>query len=247
MFFVFLVTLSVFMRLLIVKDSLAVERIYLQGNVIMSQLELSKTKLDIADCFEQAIDIYKKNFILLIVASAVVQLLIICSVLILAGPLAGGFFYMLLNAYRRDDKTVQVGDIFRMMHKFWPLFLLMLIEIILVLLGLVLLVIPVFIVNCFLLYTQLSMIDKDLGVRDSLKKSYSIVIEKGFGVHLLLSIITLALAIGPSFIPYVGWIVGIVSAPLASLMITSSYLTHMPAATIANDTSDTLDDKFPED
>lgn len=201
----------------------------------MAHIELTETKLDIGNCFDEALEMYKKNFVLLIIAAAVCQALSFFSLLILAGPLWGGFYFMLLNAFRREDKRVVVGDLFRMMHRFWPLFLLLLVEIILVLLGLVLLVVPMLLVNCLLLYTQLLMVDRGLGVKESLVTSSHIVLEKGFGMHFLLSIICLALSITTSFIPHVGWLLGVLTMPLTALLVTSSYLLHIPIETVRDD------------
>jgi hypothetical protein len=181
-------------------------------------------RFDIGSCFNDAVEMYKRNFLPLVLAAAIYDVLSIFSLLILAGPLLGGLYYMCLRGMDRPDKRIDLGDMFRAFDKFWPLLALFFIEFVLMLLGFTALIVPGLLLTAIWLFTQLLMIDKNMGVFEVLGKSPSIVFRKGFGTNLLLAVICTALILGASSVPYVGVVLGWFVHPLAWLLITSAYI-----------------------
>jgi hypothetical protein len=147
----------------------------------------------------------------------------ICTVFILAGPLSGGFSRMTLNALRREDKTVDMGDLFRCFNRFGRLFGLFFISFIAILIGWALFIVPGIALMTIWLFPFLLVVDKDLGMFQSLGVSQNIVTRKGLGANLLLVIITLVLIL-PAFIPYLGFLLGWFLTPITWLMCASAYV-----------------------
>ncbi|NQT46813.1 MAG: hypothetical protein HQ593_04970 [Candidatus Omnitrophica bacterium] len=181
-------------------------------------------KLDIGRCINDAIDLFKRNVLILALATFLFQVISIFTIGILAGVLMGGYYWMLLNALRKEDKKVELGDMFGLFSKFLPLLGLFMLQTVLTLTGFVLLIIPGIIVATMWLYATFFMVDKNTGVIESLKTSWNLVRQKGFGMNILLLVIYVALASGGGMVPYVGWIIGLFLLPLASLMLASAYI-----------------------
>ena len=192
-------------------------------------------QLDIGRCFEQAIEVYQKNFVILVVAALLTELLSLFSLFILAGPLSGGWCRMTLNALRREDRRIDFNDLFAAFNQFWPLVGLFLVTGICVLAGLFLCVAPGVLLATVWLFPFYVMVERNADIGESLRQSYAIVKRGGFGINLLLALIVLALEVVSVFVPYLGWVLGWVLTPLASLALTSGYLQQVgeqtPAAT----------------
>ncbi len=180
--------------------------------------------LDIGKCFNEALEVYKKNILILVLATFLLQAISIFSLLVLAGVLSGGYFWMMLGAMRRENKKVELGDMFRLFNKFFPLMGLLIIESVLVFLGFFLLVIPGILLATMWLYAFFIMIDRNEGVFSSLKGSWAMVRRKGLIANLLVCIIYLILAGVGGWIPGVGWIITLLIMPLGGLVLTSAYL-----------------------
>ena len=183
----------------------------------------SKPILDIGRCFNDAIEVFKKNILILALATFLFQAISILTIGILAGVLTGGYYLMMLNALRKEDKKVELGDMYGLFSKFLPLLGLFVLQTLLTILGFMALIIPGIILSTMWLYAIFFMVDKNTGVIDSLKTSWNLVRQKGFGINLLLLVIYIALAAGGGMIPYIGWIIGLFLLPLASLMLASAY------------------------
>lgn len=180
--------------------------------------------LDVGRCVNDAIDVYKQNWVILAISALVVEILVLFSLTLLAGPLCGGLSLMLLRAFDRDDKTVDLGDLFRCFGQFFTfagLFYLMLVPLVI---GTFLCLVPGLLLATFWLFPYYLIIDHELGVFDSLRASKEIVSRKGFGANFALVLITFALSIAPSTIPYLGVVLAWFVSPLAWLMVTSAYI-----------------------
>ncbi len=195
--------------------------------------------MDIGRCMNDAVDVYKKNWLVLVLAAIIVDVLIVVTLLILAGPLSGGFSKMVLNAMRRADKTVNLGDLFGSFHRFCGLLGLFFLCLIAVFVGLALLVIPGIALMTIWLFPFYLIVDKDMRVFQSLGVSQNIVTRKGLGANLLLVIITLVLIL-PSFIPYLGIMLAWFLTPITWLMCASAYVQQV------DEDDGTLADLFPE-
>jgi len=180
--------------------------------------------LDIGRCFSDALDVYKKNILIAVLATLVFQLLSLFTLLILLAPLYGGFCLMMLNAMRKEDKKIVLNDIFGLFNKFLPLWGLLLLQTLMTLAGFLLLIVPGFIVVTMLLYTFFVMIDKNKSVMESIKASWTTIKEKGFWINLALCAIYLVLTAIPGQLPFVGWIAALFVTPFAMLLLTSAYI-----------------------
>jgi hypothetical protein len=171
--------------------------------------------LDIGLCVNDAIEVYKRNWLTLTLAALVFNFLMIFSLFILAGPLYGGICHMLLRAFDREDKKVDFADMFRCLDKFVPLLGLFFLTLFPILFAFALCGIPGLLLGTIWLYPFYLIIDEDQGVFASLGASKEIVMRKGFAPNLLLFVITLALEILPSTVPYAGIVLAWFITPIS--------------------------------
>jgi hypothetical protein len=181
--------------------------------------------MDLGKCFNDAIEIYKRNVLLLLLAALLYDALSVCTLFILAGPLYGGICILTLNAFRRGDKVIDLADLFRAFDRFGPLVGLFFITLFGTLLGFALLIVPGVILSTIWMFPFYLFIDRRLPVFDALRESYDLVMRNGFWNNLLLLAIELALTVGPLIIlPAVGEVLAIATTPLAWLVVTSAYM-----------------------
>ena len=185
--------------------------------------------MNIGRCFNEAIEVYKRNFVQLVVAAFLFELLTLVSLTLLAGPLAGGFALMTLNAIRRDDKYADLGDLFRGFRRFFSLVGLFYLTLIPIMFGLLLLLVPGILLMSIWIFCSFLVIDRDLGVVDSIGTSTQMVQRSGLGNYFLLVIIILALSMAPSAIPFLGILLGWFLMPLAWLLEASAYSQEVDA------------------
>lgn len=195
--------------------------------------------MDVGRCVNDAIELFQRNWLILIVAAILFDVLTLFSLLILAGPLYGGICLMLLRACQRESKQVDLGDMFRCFDRFLRLLGLFFIPLIPVLLGLVLCILPGLYLATIWMFPFYLVVDKDLRLFESLGVSKEIVMRKGFGINLLVAVISLALHILPSSVPYLGIVLGWVFPPIAWLIVTSAYIQQV------HDDDGELADLFP--
>jgi predicted Ser/Thr protein kinase len=180
--------------------------------------------LDLDRCFREAIAVYKKNLLILVLAAFLFHVLSLFSVFVLCGPLLGGICLMTIRAMRREDKRVDLGDLFGMFGRFWPFVGIFFLTAPAVCLGFVFCLAPGFALAALWLFSFYLMVDADVGVFRGLRASQTIVARKGFGPNLLLFVIAAALELGPKLVPGVGLLIGWFVTPLAWLMVTSAYI-----------------------
>ncbi len=180
--------------------------------------------MDIGRCFNEALEVYKRNLAQLVVAAFVFDFLSLVSLTILMGPLMGGWCLMTVNAIRRKDKFVDLGDLFRGFGKFFSLFGLLYVGAIPILVGLVLGIVPGVLLMTIWIFCFFLVVDRDEGIFSSLGLSKRIVTASGLGNYLLLVIIVTAISIAPCAIPYVGFIIGWFLMPIAMLVEAAAYV-----------------------
>jgi hypothetical protein len=184
-----------------------------------------RTALDIGRCFNDAIDVYRQNFLALFLAAVVFEILSIASLFILAGPMFGGIVIMTLRSMSAGPpRPIRMGDMFGQFHRFWPLVGLFFIEMLAGLAGLALLIVPGIAIAALWLFPTYLMLEHHLGVVDALTTSVRIVRRRGFWINFALAGIMIALSLGPALVPYVGWVVGWLLTPLVWLLNTSAYI-----------------------
>ena len=131
---------------------------------------------------------------------------------------------MTLKSLRREDQAVQLGDLFGTFGKFGTLVGLFFFSVLLSLLGLLFLIVPGLVLMTIWLFPFYLVVDRNLGVFESLKASTDLVMRRGFWRNFLLMLISLALGIAPLLVPVVGTVVGWLLAPLGWLIVASAYL-----------------------
>ena len=179
--------------------------------------------LDLGRCLNDAMDVYKKNFLTFVVAAVLFDLLVICSLLILTGPLWGGIVIMTLRAMSEPGKEAKLGDMFGGFQYFGPLVGMFFLTVIPILVGYTALLLPGLILSALWTFSPYLIIEHKMGVIDSLRMSWRIVCRRGLWINTALAFVTFALMVVPTVIPYVGWIAGWFIAPIAWCMLTSAY------------------------
>src|SRR5712691_738437 len=79
------------------------------------------TPLDIGRCFNEALAVYQKNVIILVLAAIVFEFLSVFSLFILCGPLCGGIYLMTITTLTSPEKKIDIGLMFSQFSRFGPL------------------------------------------------------------------------------------------------------------------------------
>jgi hypothetical protein len=186
---------------------------------------MDRRQLDIGKCFADAWSVYKVNILMVLLATIIFQLISLFTVLILSGPIFGGYCLMMINAMRKQDKKVELNDMFKLCgSKFGPLLGLFFLQVVAMFAGFLLLVVPGVLLMTMWMYSYFMMVDRDKGILDSMKGSWHMVKDNGFWINLSLAIIYIILTGASNQIPVVGWAINIIMVPFAVLLITSGYM-----------------------
>lgn len=188
----------------------------------------SEVSLDIRRCFNDAFEVYKSNILILVLAAFLSSIISLLTLFILMAPITGGYCYMMLCAMRREDKRVELADMFSMFKIFWPLFGLFWIQGLLIVGASFLFIIPGIFLATVWMFSMFVMVDKSTGIMPSLKISWNTVIRNGFWLNFALIVIYLAINIIPSYIPLLGLFIGFFVSPFAVLLMTSAYIQQIP-------------------
>jgi hypothetical protein len=184
----------------------------------------AKNPLDLSRCFNDAMEVYRDNFLTFFFAAIVFDLLSMCTLFVLAGPLWGGIVLMMLRTMTNRAEKAKLGDLFAAFDRFGPLVALFFLMLVPQLAGFALFVLPGLLLTTMWLFPTYLMVDQNLGVIESLKASWRIVRQRGIGINLAAAALMVVIGIVPHFIPYVGWVVGWFVTPLAWLINTSAYI-----------------------
>ena len=84
---------------------------------------MSKVEVDFGGWFSKAFELYKKNFVTLLLASLIASLLGSLTIGVLMGPLYVGLFAVTLGLLDGAVPAPQPGDVFKGLQKFLPAFL----------------------------------------------------------------------------------------------------------------------------
>jgi hypothetical protein len=196
---------------------------------------IPQPSLDLGRCLNDALEVYRKNFLTFVLAAILFDVLTICSLLVLAGPLVGGVTLMCLNAMRDPEHKARLGDLFGTFNRFGPFVAYFFLTTIAILLGFTLLIVPGLMLSAVWLLSSNLMVDHHMGVIDALRTSWRIVLARGFWINLAAAFIIFALCVGPMLIPYVGFAAAWFVAPLAWLINTSAYVQQVKEHTDLSD------------
>jgi len=180
--------------------------------------------LDLGRCLNEAMDVYKKNFLTFVVAALLFDLLSIASLTILAGPLWGGIVIMTLNAMTSPAKDAKLGDLFGAFRRFGALVGMFYLMVIPILVGYSLLLLPGLLLSALWMFPTYLILEHNMRVVDAMQTSWRIVCRRGIWINTALAFILFAMLVVPNLIPYVGWIAGWFIAPIAWAMNTSAYI-----------------------
>jgi uncharacterized membrane protein len=180
--------------------------------------------LDLGRCLNEALVVFQKNVVILLLAAIILEVLSLFSLFILAGPLSAGIYLMTIAALTTPDKKIDVGLMFSQFTRFGPLVGLFFLTTIPVLLGLAFFIVPGLLLMALWMYSFPLLIERNMGVTEAMTASWRIVMRNGLGWNLLLAAIIFALGIAPTFIPYLGWVIGWFLAPITWLMVSSAYI-----------------------
>jgi len=132
---------------------------------------------------EDTYRIIKEEPIILILGGFVIQLLTLLSMGILAGPLIGGYFLVIIY-YLRDNRKPSFNDIFSGLQQFGNLFSYFFVLLI-ILVGFMLLILPGFLFATWWLYVLPLMADRKISFSEAMKLSMNKVNETGFLIHFV--------------------------------------------------------------
>ena len=204
---------------------------------------------------EDTYRIIKDEPVVLILGGFIVQLLTILSMGILAGPLMGGYFLLIIY-YLRDNKKPSFNDIFSGLQQFgrlFPYFLILLI----ILIGFMLLILPGLLFATWWLYVLPLMVDRKVSYSEAMRLSMDKVNETGFFMHfvflLLVTVIPMVLLnFLSTVIPFL-FVLKILLPPLQAGCLASLYIDQFgraepaPGATFGPESfSDTKEEFEPE-
>lgn len=181
-------------------------------------------RLDISKCFNDALEVYKQYWQMLVILNLILGVLIFVTLGILAGPLVASYNLVLIELLRRKKEKIEISDLFKFFHRFWPLVGLFYLQILIILSGTILLIIPGIIFSIMLLYVFYLAADKGLGPIDAIKKSWKIVSIKGFGVNLAIALLSGVITFAVQMVPFLGYVLGLFVAPFTALLIASAYI-----------------------
>lgn len=193
-------------------------------------------KLDFGRCLEEAWDVFLNNWLILMVAGLLYAVLSVVTLFILAGPLSAGMSLLALNTLKRDDRRVDLGDMFATFNRFFGTVGLFFLTAIPVLLGLMICVAPGLFLMTIWMFPFLILVDQQTGVFESLSRSQEMAFRAGFWNVVVLMLVELALDLLPQFVPFAGAIVSFATTPLAFLMVAAAYrqlIASPPPETVA--------------
>jgi len=187
-------------------------------------------KLDIGRCVEEAWDLFLKNWLILTVAGLLYVVLSTITLFILMGPLTAGFCLLALNALQRDDRRVEVADLFGMFHRFFGLTGMFFLTFVAVMLGLALCLVPGLFLMTIWMFPFFIVVDQQAGVFESLGRSQEMTFQIGFWNVCVLMLVEQALYLLPQFVPFVGGIISLATIPIGILVVAVAYrqVTAMP-------------------
>ncbi|MCF7870604.1 MAG: hypothetical protein K9L95_01740 [Candidatus Omnitrophica bacterium] len=180
--------------------------------------------LDIGRCFNDALEIYKQHWSMLIVLQLILGLLIVGTLGIVAGPLVASYNLVLIELLRKKKEKIEIADLFVFFNRFWPLTGLFYLQLLIIGGGYILFIIPGLIFSVMLLYVFYFAADKGASPKEAIKKSWDIVLAKGFWPNFIICILAGAIMTAVQMIPLLGSILGLFAAPFTALLIASAYI-----------------------
>ncbi|MBW6451464.1 MAG: glycerophosphodiester phosphodiesterase [DPANN group archaeon] len=175
----------------------------------MAKVEKIKD-LKVETVITDAFNIFKNNFVMLVISALIVALGSIFIITI--APLSYGFF-MLCHKLVKKEKA-EVKDVFEGFNYFFRSWSIFLLTFILVVIGVIAFIIPGIVVAFLLIYTIPISIIKNMGVTDSMSASYNIA-KNNLLFTVILTLVTFGINAVGGFIPFFN----LITTPLTVIMI----------------------------
>ncbi|MCF7869640.1 MAG: hypothetical protein K9L69_01500 [Candidatus Omnitrophica bacterium] len=180
--------------------------------------------LNIERCFKDALEVYKQHWQMLVVLNIILGLLIFATLGIMAGPLIAGYNFVLIELLRKKKERVEISDLFKFFDRFWLLAGLFFLQLIIILGGTILLIIPGIIFSIMLLYVFYLAADKSLSPQEAIKRSWKIVSDKGFWPNFAIVVLSVIIMMFVQMVPFLGYVLGFFVSPFTVLLIASAYI-----------------------
>lgn len=176
--------------------------------------------MDLGKIFKNALAIFKKNYVVLIIGYLVAFILSIVTLGIMAPVVWTGYLMMILKAKR--GKKITVNDVFSVNKKFlslwglclWICFLAAVIS------ATVIGIIPLIFMLTWWMYSGLIVADKNTGVFKAMKMSKDIVRKNNVWMHILLLILINIIGQLGNCVFYIGTLI---TMPIAMAAFVSAY------------------------
>lgn len=179
--------------------------------------------MNLGRCFNEAMEVFQKNWLVLIVAGVLFNLLSAVTLLIMFGPLLAGASLMTLKALEREDHRVELGDLFGALDRFLPMLALFFLAFFAILLGFAVLIVPGLFLATIWMFPFYVAADTRTGVFESLSRSQEMVFRAGFWNVFVLMLVETALELLPLVVPGIGNVICFVTAPFSWLVVGSAY------------------------
>ena len=138
--------------------------------------------MDIGKILRNGWELFIRDIGPLIIGGLIAMVLSVLSLFILAGPLFGGLYLMVVRRVR-EGRPAEFGDVFACFDRFGTLFLAWWCAGLLILLGLVLLVVPGLLLMTIWVYLLPLIVDEGLGLGEAMSRSKEMVMKGGLGIH----------------------------------------------------------------
>jgi len=155
-------------------------------STVVTTADAGRPSFDFGVAFKQGWRLFVKDLGVLIIGTIVATVLSILTIGILAGPLIGGLYGMVVGRVR-DGRTPHVGDVFGQFNRFWSFFGAF--WVLAILIGLAsLTIVGGILLAAIWLYVFPVMVDRKMGFGDAMGESYRVV-KGAFWEHVALVII----------------------------------------------------------
>lgn len=164
------------------------------------------------------------NFIGPVLLITLVQLVVsVISFGILAPVTMAGYVQSLLRATREGRKP-EIADLFSQMRLFLPLFLFYSLVVLVTVIGFTLLILPGFLVICFVAFGSFYLIplmtDKELGLFDALRTAWDHAVSPPVSDHIIVAVIYVVIMSLGSSLPFAF----LVTQPMATFILVGAYM-----------------------
>lgn len=192
-------------------------------------------KLDLAEIIQEAFDLYKAHFGILLGANLIAMLLSLFTAGLLAGPMMAGLAMVTLALIDRREPTPEIGEVFKGFDVFLPSFLygivIAAVSMVISLLVGPFSIIATWVISSLTLFSIFFIVERKLDFWPAITASYDVV-KNNFFVYFGITIVAGIL----SQLGLIACCIGvIVTAPMYICMLTVTYRKVFPAPGAADE------------